>query len=87
MTDRQLLALLCHFLVTKQFVQGEWASIKDMVTRYKSPPFTMAYPISMRLSVKDYNQLNELLDKANELLSATDALPTVEETKLDENTA
>lgn len=72
MTEREVLALLCHFLVTKQFVMGEPESIKDMVRRYKSPPFSMVYPIVMRLSTQEYNQLNAILDQAYALLKSAD---------------
>lgn len=73
-----MLAILCHFLSTKQFVQGQLESIRDMTMRYKSPPISLAYPIVMRLSVQHYNQLNELLKEAHELLTATEP-PKIEE--------
>lgn len=79
MTERDMLAILCHFLTTKQFVQGEMESIKDMVARYKSSPLSLAYPIVMRLSVPEYNQLNKLLEEAHTLLTAT-GTQTVEAT-------
>lgn len=84
MSERDLLALLCHFVTTKQFVQGDMASIKDMVVRYKSSPFSLAFPICMRLSVQNYNELNTLLDQAHALLTATQPPTAVVEIKNDE---
>jgi len=75
MTERDLLVLLCHFISTKQIVQGDEGSIKDMVIRYKSPPFTLAYPVCIRMSNQDANQLNELLKQAHELLTSTEITP------------
>lgn len=75
MKERDLLALLCHFLSTKQYVQGEPDSIRDMVVRYTAPPFTIAFPIVMRLTVQQYNQLNELLKQAHALLESTEVTP------------
>lgn len=72
MTEREMLATLCQFITTCQFVQGEMGSIKDMTMRYKSPPISLAYPIVMRLSVQRYNQLNKLLEEAHALLTATE---------------
>lgn len=77
-----MLATLCHFITTKQFVQGEMGSIKDMTMRYKSTPISLAYPIVMRLSVAEYNRLNKLLDEAHALLTATE--PQTAEVKTDE---
>jgi hypothetical protein len=90
MKERDLLAILCHFLSTKQYVQGEPDSIKDMVARYQSPPFSIAFPIVMRLTVQQYNQLNELLKQAYALLASTEVTPlftpivSPQETKTDE---
>lgn len=75
MTERDLLAILCHFITTKEFVQGDKESILDMVARYKSPPFTMAYPCYIRLSMKDTNELNEIIKQAHEYLSSTADTP------------
>lgn len=72
MTERDMLAILCHFLSTKQYVQGDERSIKDMVARYQSPPFSIAFPIVMRLSVQQYNQLNDMLKEAHALLASTE---------------
>lgn len=83
MTERELLAVLCHFLQTKQYVQGDEGSIKDMVVRYKFPPFTVAFPVVMRLTVQQYNELNELLKQAHALLSATGEQQLTEEVKTD----
>lgn len=69
LNERDLLALLCHFITTRQFVTGDKASIEDMVVRYKYPPLTLLFPVAIRLSVKDSDQLNELLKQAHELLS------------------
>lgn len=70
MTERDLLALICHFITTKQVVVGDEASIKDMVVRYKFPPFTTAYPVVMRMTMQELNQLNELLKEAEKVLEA-----------------
>jgi len=75
MTERDMLALICHFLANKQFVTGDEASIKDMVTRYKFPPFTMAYPAVMRMTIQDLNQLNELLKQAEQVLASNADTP------------
>lgn len=73
MTERQLLALFYNFIVTKQIIQAEDDSIKDMVVRYKFPPFTVVYPCAMRMTTQDTHTLNELLKQAQVLLGASDA--------------
>lgn len=74
-TERELLARLCHFISTKQLVQGDRDSILDMCQRYKSPPFTIAFPVAMRMSVSDSYQLNELMKLAHAALSETEHVP------------
>lgn len=71
-TERDLLIQLCHFLSTKQMVAGDEKSIADMVRRYKSPPFTKAFPVALRLTMQDTYTLNDLLTQAHDLLSATE---------------
>lgn len=75
MTERDLLILLCHFINTKQVVMGDEDSIKDMVVRYQSPPFTIAYPACLRMTIQDTQELNELLKKAHEFLTSTAETP------------
>lgn len=74
-SERELLAQLCHFINTKQVVMGDEDSIRDMVIRYKSPPFTIAYPAALRMTLKDTHELNELLKKAYEHLTSTADTP------------
>lgn len=71
-TERDLLILLCDFISKKQIVVGDEASIKSMVAVYKNPPFTLAYPVAIRLTMADTYTLNELLQKAHALLEATE---------------
>jgi len=72
MTERDLLATLCHFITTKQIVIGDEASIKDMVVRYKQSPMSLIYPVCLRMTIKDTDRLNELLKQAHTLLEATE---------------
>lgn len=69
MTERELLVQLCHFITTKQIVTGDRDTIRDMVTRYKSPPFTAAFPVAIRMSMRDTHILNDLLKQAEALLN------------------
>lgn len=75
MTERELLIKLHNFIVTKQIVQGDNASIKDMVIRYKSPPFTMAFPAALRMTMQDTHTLNDLLRLTEVLLASTEVTP------------
>ena len=70
LSERDLLVLLCDFLAKKQIVVGDKQSILDMTSRYQSPPFTMAYPACIRLTMQDTNILNEILKQAHALLEA-----------------
>lgn len=71
-TERDLLIILCQFISSKQIVVGDEKSIKSMVAVYANPPFTMAYPVAIRLTMADTYKLNELLQKAHDLLEATE---------------
>lgn len=72
MTERELLARLCAFIVKKEIVVGDEKSIKHMCLSYQNPPMSLIYPVIMRMTVKDVDQLNELLKQAHELLSETE---------------
>lgn len=78
MTERELLAILYNFIVTKQIIVGDDASIKDMVVRYKFPPLSVLYPVCLRMTLQQSNELNEILRKAQALLA--DATPTPKST-------
>lgn len=70
-----MLAIICQFVSTKQIVVGDKDSIHDMVSRYKSPPFTMAYPACIRLTMQDTYTLNDLLKQAYTLLASSEVTP------------
>lgn len=72
MNERELLIHLCQFLATKQIVVGDKPSILDMTQRYQQPPFTLAFPACIRLTMQDTHTLNELLKQAYEQLEITD---------------
>lgn len=69
LNERELLALLCHFIQTKQLILGDNESIRDMVKRYKQPPFTLLFPVAMQMTVKDVDDLNRILKQAYKLLN------------------
>lgn len=71
-TEHELLVLLCAFLANKQIVAGDEESIRHMVSTYKNPPFTIAFPACIRLTMQDTHRLNELLKQAYKLLSANE---------------
>lgn len=73
--EGEMLARICAFIVKKQFVVGDLKSIKDMVQRYEHPPFTIAYPVCMRMTMLDNDELGELLKQAHDLLTANEAQP------------
>lgn len=75
MTERELLATICHFISTRQMIVGDKDSIKDMAQRYKSPPISMAYPACLRLTMQDTYTLNDLLKQAHTLLASTEVTP------------
>jgi len=68
MTDRELLTQLAQFIVTRDFIEADEKTIRDMVTRYTAPPLTLHRRVAMRMTVNDYNILNTLLLKINEHL-------------------
>ena len=89
MNERELLIALYNFIVTKQIVQGDNDSLKDMAQRYKNPTISMAFPVVIRMTVPDSHVLNELLKKAKVLLDSTEVTPlstpiTLPEDKLDD---
>jgi hypothetical protein len=71
MTDREMLQQLATFLNKRTFIQGDEASIRDMVKRYANPPLTLVNRVSMRLTVNELNQLNSLMQKVNGHLQST----------------
>lgn len=75
MTERELLATICQFIISKQIIMGDEASIKDMVVRYKQSPFSLIYPVCIRMTIKDTDQLNELLKQAHVLLASNEVTP------------
>ena len=75
MTERDLLIQLCAFISKKQIVMGDEASIRNMVAVYQNPPFTLAFPAAMRMTLADTYQLNELLKRAHELLTENETIP------------
>lgn len=70
-----MLAILCNFISKRQIVQGDEDSIKDMVVRYKFPPFTLIYPVVMRMTLQDTNELNEILKQAHQVLASNEVTP------------
>ena len=62
-TDRELLEELFNFMVKRSYIMGDKASVRDMVSRYRDPPLTMLFRVSMKMTVNDYNTLAELLKK------------------------
>ena len=70
-----MLATLCQFISTKQVVVGDKESIRNMVSVYQNPPFTLAYPVAMRMTLADTYTLNELLKQAYTLLASTEVTP------------
>lgn len=75
MNERELLQSLYNFIVTKQIVQGDVDSLKDMAQRYKHPPASMAYPVVIRMTVPDSHVLNDLLSKVEILVASTEVTP------------
>lgn len=75
MTERELLAQLYNFIISKQIVMGDEGSIMDMVVRYKSPPFTIAYPAALRMTLADTHVLNDLLQEVQTLMASTEVTP------------
>lgn len=65
MTDRELLIELAVFLASRAYIEGDKASIADMVQRYANPPLTLHYRAAMRLTVTEYRQLQALLERVN----------------------
>ena len=63
MTDRELLEQVFNFLVRRNFIQGDEASVRDMVTRYKQPPLTMYHLVCMQMTMEDYRKLEKLLEQ------------------------
>lgn len=63
MSDRELLEALFDFMVKRNFVIGDEVSVKDMVLRYKQPPLTMHQRVCMQMTVRDYANLEKLLER------------------------
>ncbi len=70
-----MLAIICNFVAKKQIVISDNKSILDMTRRYQNPPFTMAFPACMRMTIQDTNELNEILKEAHTLLASTEVTP------------
>lgn len=75
MNERETLKSLYNFIVTKQIVQGDKDSIKDMAQRYKNPPISMGFPVVIRMTVADSHTLNALLSQVEVLLASTEVTP------------
>lgn len=61
MTDAQLLEELFRFMVQRNFIMGDEASVRDMVLRYKQPPLTLHHMVVMQMTKNDYDKLTDLL--------------------------
>lgn len=70
-TDSELLQELATFLSQRTFIMGDEASIRDMVFKYKNPPFTLLNRAAMRMTVAEFNYLNDLMLKVNAHLQST----------------
>ena len=68
MSERELLEQLAAFLRGRNFIQGDPASIKDMVQRYQQPPLTMHNRVAMQMTVAEYRQLGTLLETISQHL-------------------
>lgn len=75
MNERDLLQKLYNFIVTKQIVQGEVDSLKDMAKRYMNPPISMAFPVVLRMTVQDSYTLNDILSATETLLVSSEVTP------------
>jgi hypothetical protein len=75
MSERELLKAFYNFVATKDIVQGDKDSMKDMAQRYKNPPISMAFPVVMRMTVQDSHTLNDLMSKAEILLVPSEVTP------------
>jgi hypothetical protein len=69
MTDRELLQEMFNFMVKRSFVEGDEASIRDMVLRYKQPPLTLYNKVCMQMTKQDYDKLTDLLGRVVEHFS------------------
>lgn len=74
-TDRELLQQLATFLANKPVISADEDSIRDMVTRYANPPFTLAYRAAIRITMTDMHNLNNLLKRINEHLKVVPDAP------------
>ncbi len=68
MTDRELLERLYAFLTTKAYITADKESVVDMCQRYKNPPMTLLNRSAMRMTLKEYAALNDLLKQVKEQL-------------------
>lgn len=71
LTDRELLQQLADFLNKREFIHSDEASIRDMMSRYSNPPFTLRNRAAMRMSVTELNHLNTFMQKVNNHLQST----------------
>lgn len=71
MTDREMLQQLADFLNQRTFIQGDEASVRDMVLRYSNSPLTLLNRAAMRLTITELNQLNAIMQKVNDHLQST----------------
>lgn len=78
MTDRELLEKLFFMLVKRNFVEGDEASTRDMVKRYKQPPLTMYHRVVMQMTKAEYDQLSKLLEEVVEHFKPTNLVEPVE---------
>ena len=71
-TDRELLTKLAIFIASRVVIDGDEASIRDMVSRYSNPPLTLHYRRAMRLTVNEHKNMQLLLAQINEHLKETE---------------
>jgi hypothetical protein len=75
-----MLKKLFDFMVGRNFIAGDVASVKDMVKRYKQPPLTMHNRIAMQMTVNEYDALFPLLTEIQQYLYPVVYSKPVEET-------
>lgn len=69
-----MLELLFAFFVGRNFVQGDPASIKDMVKRYQQPPLTIYHKVCLQMTKAEYDALAGLLVRIGEHLKPVEMI-------------
>lgn len=69
-----MLELLFSFFVGRNFVEGDPASIKDMVKRYQQPPLTMYHKVCLQMTKAEYDALAGLLVRIGEHLKPVEMI-------------